>query len=113
MNEKINWEAFSRIVYINLAHRRDRNVRMKRQLRELNAPKEKIIRFDGIKATPGAAGCLKSHIAVLEMAITEGWDDVLILEDDFEFCRDGQSVERLNAWPCWSKKIHRNTRCWM
>lgn len=98
MNEPINWATFSRIVYINLAHRRDRNVRMKRQLRELNAPNEKIIRFEGIKATPGALGCVKSHIAVLEMAIAEGWDDVLILEDDFAFCRDAQSVTRLNAW---------------
>jgi glycosyl transferase family 25 len=98
MNEQINWDALSRIVYINLAHRRDRNVRMKRQLRELNAPKEKIIRFEGIKATPGAVGCVKSHIAVLEMAIAQDWDDVLILEDDFEFCRDAQSITRLNAW---------------
>ncbi|MDK9357994.1 hypothetical protein QQF54_16705 [Lelliottia sp. V106_10] len=98
MKETIHWAAFSRIVYINLAHRRDRNVHMKRQLRELNAPKEKVIRFEGIKATPGAVGCVKSHIAVLEMAIAEGWEDVLILEDDFEFIRDGQSVARLNAW---------------
>lgn len=98
MKETIHWAAFSRIVYINLAHRRDRNVQMKRQLRELNAPKEKVIRFEGIKATPGAVGCVKSHIAVLEMAIAEGWEDVLILEDDFEFIRDGQSVARLNAF---------------
>lgn len=98
MSEKINWGAFSRIVYINLAHRRDRNVRMKHQLRELNAPKEKVIRFEGIKATPGAVGCVKSHIAVLERAIAESWDDVLILEDDFEFMRDEQSIARLNTW---------------
>ncbi|MDI3362352.1 glycosyltransferase family 25 protein [Lelliottia sp. V89_10] len=98
MIETINWADFSRIVYINLAHRRDRNVHMKRQLRELNAPKEKVIRFEAIAATPGAVGCVKSHIAVLEMAIAEGWEDILIMEDDFEFTRDGQSIARLNAW---------------
>ncbi|MDU4127764.1 glycosyltransferase family 25 protein [Pantoea sp.] len=96
--ERINWEAFSHIVYINLAHRRDRNVRMKRQLRELDAPKEKVIRFDAIQANPGAIGCVKSHIAVLEMAMQNGWEDVLILEDDFVFMRDEESITRLNAW---------------
>lgn len=98
MIEPINWAAFSQIVYINLDQRRDRNVRMKRQLRELNVPKDRITRFEGIKSTPGTIGCVKSHIAVLDMAITEGWEDVLILEDDFEFMRDAQSVTRLNAW---------------
>lgn len=95
---RINWEVFSHIVYINLAHRRDRNVRMKRQLRELGAPKDKVIRFDAIQATPGTIGCVKSHIAVLEMAMQNGWEDVLILEDDFVFMPDVESVTRLNAW---------------
>ena len=94
----INWEAFSHIVYINLASRRDRNLRMKRQLRELHAPKEKVVRFDAIQATPGTIGCVKSHIAVLEMAMQNGWEEVLILEDDFVFMRDAQSITRLNAW---------------
>lgn len=96
--ETIHWDAFSRIVYINLAHRRDRNVRMKHHLRELLAPKEKIIRFDAIKASPGALGCVKSHIAVLEMAMESDWEDVLIFEDDFQFVRDDENISRLNKW---------------
>lgn len=102
----INWEAFSHIVYINLASRRDRNLRMKRQLRELHAPKEKVVRFDAIQATPGTIGCVKSHIAVLEMAMQNGWEEVLIPEDDFVFMRDEESITRLNAWPGTLKAVN-------
>lgn len=94
----IDWATFSQVIYINLPHRRDRNFRMKRHLRELKAPKEKVLRFDAIQASPGSVGCVKSHIAVLEMAIAQGWEDVLILEDDFEFTHDAPSLTRLNLW---------------
>lgn len=96
--ERIHWEALPHIVYINLAHRRDRNLRMKRHLRELHAPKDQVMRFDAIQATPGTIGCVKSHIAVLEMAMENGWEEVLILEDDFVFMTNEENIARLNQW---------------
>jgi len=45
------------------------------------------------KGPSGAWGCLMSHVAIWEMQIEEGWDSVLVLEDDAEFCRD--AVKRM------------------
>ena len=47
-------------------------------------PQEKIIRFNAINTinSNGGIGCLKSHICVLELAISNNWNNILILEDD-------------------------------
>ncbi len=77
--------GISKIVYINLDHRTDRNMEMLEQFEKLKIPKDKILRFSAIKHDNGSIGCTQSHIAVLEMAIREKWENVLILEDDFNF----------------------------
>jgi glycosyl transferase family 25 len=43
---------------------------------------EKIQRFNAIKHQHGGVGCVQSHIAVLEIAIKENWNNILIVEDD-------------------------------
>jgi hypothetical protein len=40
------------------------------------------------KQSPGAWGCLQSHLAIYRWAIDEGLESVLILEDDAEWCDD-------------------------
>jgi GR25 family glycosyltransferase involved in LPS biosynthesis len=42
-----------------------------------------------------ALGCTRSHLACLERAVREGWDHVLIVEDDIQFLRPAVFVSRL------------------
>lgn len=96
--KNVDWQWVNKIVYINLRHRRDRNVQVRKQLAEIAAEKSKILRFEAIEASPGYIGCVRSHIAVLEMAIAEGWENVLILEDDIAFCTTDEDKTRLNKY---------------
>ena len=74
------FEFIDKVVYINLEHRTDRREQIEKELSII--PSEKVVRFNAIKHEKGAIGCTQSHIAVLEMAIQEGWSNCLILEDD-------------------------------
>ena len=73
------FEFVEKIVYINLQHRIDRKQQIEEVLKDLS---DKVIRFNAIKESHGGIGCTKSHIAVLEMAIREGWKNYLVVEDD-------------------------------
>jgi hypothetical protein len=84
------------IVYINLDRRTDRRSEMEQQLRDMGLSGE---RFSAIQTDPGFIGCAQSHLAVLELARDRGWDNVLVLEDDFLFLFDREGVDqRLNAF---------------
>lgn len=76
------WEFVDKVVYINLNERTDRNTHMVRMTKAFG---DKVIRFPAIRHSPGNIGCTKSHIAILKMAIENGWNNVLILEDDSEW----------------------------
>ena len=74
-------DKIEKVVYINLAHRKDRKEQIEKQLSVF--PENKVIRFDAIhEKLRGHLGCSKSHIAVLEMAIANKWGNCLIVEDD-------------------------------
>ena len=64
------------VVYINLDHRTDRRQHMEKEVSIF--PSERVTRFSAIKHDYGAIGCTRSHIAVLEMAISSDWKNVLI-----------------------------------
>jgi glycosyl transferase family 25 len=84
----------NKVVYINLCDRVDRKEHIEEQLTKYIV-NSKIYRFNAIKNEKGAIGCALSHIAVLEMAITENWDSVFIVEDDFmwtEHFTNGYSI---------------------
>ena len=74
------FEFIEKVVYINLEHRTDRRAEIESELSRI--PPQKVQRFNAIKHERGAAGCTQSHIAVLEMAISEGWSNYLVVEDD-------------------------------
>jgi glycosyl transferase family 25 len=74
------FEFVEKVVYINLEHRTDRKQQIEDVLKII--PPEKVIRFNAIRHAHGGVGCTSSHIAVLEMAIAEGWKNCLIVEDD-------------------------------
>ena len=74
------FEDIEKVVYINLDERTDRRAEIERQLSIF--PSEKIVRFPAIKHLNGAIGASMSHIAVVELAIQNDWNNVLIVEDD-------------------------------
>jgi glycosyl transferase family 25 len=111
------FKAVDKVVYINLDSRKDRRAEIEREL--LRAfPAAKIQRFPAIRVDDwpvvpprrivprvthtlisrrkGHIGCTKSHIAVLEKALAEGWANVLIVEDDLEWTNYEAGAQRFN-----------------
>lgn len=88
------WEFIDKIVFINLEKRKDRLEKITEVCKVF--PSEKVVRFNAIE-TPGFGilGCGKSHAAVLEMAIENGWNNVLILEDDATWHKFEEGYEKL------------------
>jgi len=74
-----------KIVYINLDHREDRKSHIVAELAKVGIPESKVQRFAAIKHTKGQIGCTMSHIAALKLAIQEGWNSVIIMEDDAQW----------------------------
>jgi len=82
-------EHIDAILYINLAHRTDRNEHVIHEIHKICGDDSKIHRIDAIRTEPGALGCGLSHIKALEYAMAHPeWKMVLILEDDFTFHGD-------------------------
>ncbi|MGV3345715.1 glycosyltransferase family 25 protein [Enterobacteriaceae bacterium LUAb1] len=100
-----DWSFVDRVVYINLKFRTDRNEQIKAVFQEVGIPEEKILRFEAIHTKPGDLGCLKSHKAVLEMALKNKWKNILVIEDDMVFDLDNESIVRCNAFFDKLKKI--------
>jgi GR25 family glycosyltransferase involved in LPS biosynthesis len=74
------------ILYINLAHRTDRNNHFLSEITKINTGTSNVYRIDAIKHSMGMFGCLLSHIKALEeFAAHEEWGSVAIFEDDFTF----------------------------
>ena len=71
-----------KVVYINLQKRPERRQHIEQLLDEYNI---ESTRFDAIEHSFGLYGCGQSHLAVLKMARDNGWQNILILEDDILF----------------------------
>lgn len=79
--------------YINLDERTDRKqfVENEMQLLGINAQ-----RFSAIKNLNGAIGCTLSHLKLLEMAIKNNYEHILIVEDDIQFLRPKLFQQQFN-----------------
>jgi glycosyl transferase family 25 len=95
------FELVEKVVYINMDERTDRRTEIMREL-QLAFPVSKIqrlraLRHEGMSpVVNGAIGCTKSHIAALEMAQTEAWANVLIVEDDLMWVNFENGATRMN-----------------
>ena len=76
-------EDIKHAFYINLDHRTDRKEHVTGQLTNLGL--QGFERFNAIKMENGAVGCSMSHLKILQSAVQNNWDHVLIVEDDITF----------------------------
>jgi hypothetical protein len=76
-------DRLSRVVYINLEHRTDRKQEMEDELKKLSY--DKAERLEAYLNEYPAAGCTLNHVRVWRRMIKEGWDSVMVMEDDAHF----------------------------
>lgn len=90
---------FDRVILINLKRRPDRLVRVTEALKQVFWPflwpeifpaidGNLVPRPNGWRSGNGAWGCMRSHQQVLENAICDGKNSILVLEDDVCFADD-------------------------
>ena len=74
------------IIYINLKKDIERNNSMIKLFNDMKYPKNKIIRCDGIKKSPGLEGCRLSHIKANKIGIKNIGKSpyFIICEDDLK-----------------------------
>jgi len=88
------WSFVENVVYMNLDKRPDRREHMEKMTSCFG---NKVHRFSAIEESIGSQGCTKSHIACLQMALDNNWNNVLILEDDAEWTNTNESFECLKS----------------
>jgi glycosyl transferase family 25 len=72
------------VFYINLEHRKDRKEHVETELTKIGLDLT-AQRFNAIRMENGAVGCSMSHLKILQNAVAQNMDHVLILEDDITF----------------------------
>lgn len=95
-------EYLPHILYINLDTRGDRLEDIKNELVQMDISGERV---SAVYTAPhGYIGCALSHIKALKLARDRGWDNVLILEDDFKFIVDKEQFKS-NIYQFFTKNI--------
>ena len=100
------WSGIDRIFILNMDDRPDRLDGVLRELALARAPLDRTIRHSASVLSEseggtaaGAAGCMLSHINVLQSALDAGYAHTLVLEDDFCFSSDlEQHLDDLKAF---------------
>jgi glycosyl transferase, family 25 len=74
------------VLIINLEKDKQRYKDIYKNLIDYNINKDKIYKIDAVyNKISGHLGCGKSHVKAIEFAIKNNFNNILILEDDFEF----------------------------
>lgn len=76
-------ERIDKIIYINLDKRKDRRQEVEQEFKTLGIPATKYERFPAISEYHPKESCTRSHLAVLRLALERGYENILVLEDDF------------------------------
>jgi glycosyl transferase family 25 len=82
---------FDMIYFINLENRKDR---LENIQKKIDPKGVKTSRIEAIKRDIGAIGCGLSHIKTLKDAQKKGFKRILVLEDDFIFCKSLSVIEK-------------------
>jgi glycosyl transferase family 25 len=80
-----------KIYYINLDKRTDRLEQITEELKKMNL---EATRFSAISHQFGAVGCSLSHLSILKHARENKFQNILILEDDFQFIVSKEEFEK-------------------
>jgi len=88
------FEFIEKVIYINSDYQTDKRKKIESELSKYFSS-EKITRFSGITNENRVISTTKTHIAILEMAIQEGWSNVLIIEDDVMWSNFEKGYEKL------------------
>ena len=78
------------VFFINLERRKDRLVEIESEVNKYGIIGE---RFNACTHVNGAVGCANSHLEVLKLAKSRNYENVLILEDDFQFLVSKEEFE--------------------
>jgi len=95
-NNRENLSTFhdiTNLIYINLDYRIDRRTHFESQFYKIGLHPH---RFNAIRNADGAVGCTMSHIACMEFAIRNGWNHVLVCEDDATITNPSLLVHQVN-----------------
>jgi glycosyl transferase family 25 len=79
--------------YINLEHRTDRKIHVENQLSTIGLQGN---RFNAIRTKNGAIGCTMSHLKLLEFALNNKFEHILIVEDDITFLQPKLFIKQFN-----------------
>ena len=71
---------FGGVFVVNLARRQDRLADFDKEMARIGLPYE---RFEAVDNVKNGIGCSLSHLAVLKLAKSRGYKNVLVFEDDF------------------------------
>ncbi len=84
------------ILFINLDNRKDRLEAITKQLKNQMVQMNKVHRISA-HYTPGNGhlGCAKSHLDAIKYASDNGFENVIVLEDDFKFSTDKNQTHQL------------------
>lgn len=86
-------QHIAKVFYINLDRRTDRRQEIEAELARMGIEAPLAQRFQAIETADGRIGCFKSHLEILKRAREAGHENVLILEDDFEFLVSKEELE--------------------
>lgn len=96
-SQPVQWQQVDKIVVINRDARPDRWQQMQQELAALQVPVEKIVRVVACEDDTPALGRTRSHQRVLQMAQEQGWENMLVLEDDAVLLKQEKHVSGFNA----------------
>lgn len=85
VNISHTWKDIDQFYYINLIHRKDREMEFQEELEKMNISVTKVTKIYASKEKKGFMGCTKSHIRIFQNALSCGQNMVAIFEDDFMF----------------------------
>lgn len=106
------------VIYINLDRRADRRSAMEAELRHAGWPSDHVHRLSAVQHDDGLYGCNLSHRRAMELALANGWPEVLILEDDAVFRNHSAASLQLAAFSAWDRPsadktgLTSNRRAW-
>ena len=88
-----SWEPVDRIYILNLEERVDRYYETLLALAAVRAPLHRVVHYKATRdGLPPYVGATKNHVDVLRQAVSTGVGVALILEDDFVFLDDRETV---------------------